>query len=289
MRFAFIKEHQRVWPVQLTCRVLKVSRSGFYAWSRRARSPMSPRGQKQKQLLERVQLVHARSRRTYGSPRVTVELKEQGVSVCRNTVARLMKQAQIRAQIKRRFVPRTTDSAHGHPIAANRLDRDFAALSPNRKWACDITYLPTAQGWLYLAVVLDLYSRRIVGWSMADHLKSQLVEEAMEMALNSRRPKENLLHHSDRGVQYACADYQRLLKERGIVCSMSRRGNCYDNAVVESFFGKLKTERIYRHRFATRDQARSAVFSYIEVFYNRQRRHSSLGYLSPEMFEARHN
>jgi putative transposase len=286
MRFAFIKEHQGTWPVQVTCGVLNVSRSGFYAWSRR---PESDREQRKKELISKIQLVHEKSRRTYGSPRVTVELKDQGVNVCRNTVAKLMQQAAIRAQLRRRFVPCTTDSCHEHPIAPNRLDRDFAAEAPNRKWACDITYIPTDQGWLYLAVVLDLYSRKVVGWSMQEHLRAELVQEALAMAVASRRPEEGLVHHSDRGVQYACEDYQMLLKKHGISCSMSRKGNCYDNAVVESFFGKLKTELVYCHSWSDPDQARSAVFNYIEVFYNRQRRHSSLDYLSPEAFEARQN
>lgn len=286
MRFAFIKEHRTVWPVEMICCVLCVSRSGYYAWKER---PESNREQKTKELISKIQIVHEQSRRTYGSPRVTVELKEQGTSVCRNTVAKLMKEAEIRASIKRRFVPRTTDSGHEHPIPPNRLDRDFAAEAPNQKWVCDITYLPTDQGWLYLAVVLDLYSRKIVGWSMQEHMKAELVEEALAMAVASRRPEAGLLHHSDRGVQYACGNYQVLLKKHGINCSMSRKGNCYDNAVAESFFGKLKTELVYSQNWADPDQARSAVFSYIEVFYNRKRRHSSLNYLSPEAFEARLN
>lgn len=286
MRFAFIKEYKKTWPVAVTCQVLCVSRSGFYAWTRREESDRMKRN---KELTSKIQIVHEQSRRTYGSPRVTVDLQEQGVSVCRNTVARLMKEAEIRAQSRRRFVPRTTDSAHEHPIPPNRLDRDFAAQAPNEKWACDITYLPTDQGWLYLAVVLDLYSRKVVGWSMQEHMKAELVQEALTMAVSARRPQAGLLHHSDRGVQYACGDYQILLQKHGISCSMSRKGNCYDNAVVESFFGKLKTELVYGQRWSNANQARSAVFSYIEVFYNRQRRHSSLDYLSPEAFEARLN
>jgi putative transposase len=286
VKFAFIHEHRDDWPVELMCEVLAVSRSGFYAWRRR---PMSDRAKRQQELTDKIRLVHAQSRRTYGSPRVTAELKDQGVCICENTVAKLMKQAQIQAKIKRRFLPRTTDSAHAHPIAANRLDRDFAARAPNQKWACDITYIPTAAGWLYLAVVLDLYSRKVVGWSMQEHLRSELVEEALAMAIASRRPGAGLLHHSDRGVQYACGDYQDLLQAHGLTCSMSRCGKCYDNAVVESFFGSLKTELVHHERFATAEQARSTLFEWIEVFYNRLRRHSSLEYLSPEAFEARLN
>ena len=191
--------------------------------------------------------------------------------------------------IKRPFVPRTTDANHPHPVARNLLDRNFAAAAPNTKWTCDITYLWTGQGWLYLAIVMDLHSRRIIGWSMKDHLKSDLAQEALTMAIRQRRPQSSLLHHSDRGVQYACGDYQNLLKEQGITASMSRTGNCYDNAVTESFFGTLKTEHVHHQQFQSRDQARSSVFEWIEVFYNRQRRHSSLGYLSPEAFEAQIN
>lgn len=286
MRFAFIDNHQQQWPVRTMCELLEVSRSGFYIWRNR---PMSSRRHRQQELVRQIAAVHRQSRSTYGSPRVTVELKEQGIEVCENTVARLMKQSQIRARIRRRFVPRTTDSAHAHPIAANHLEQNFAAAAPNQKWACDITYIPTLQGWLYLAVVMDLFSRRVVGWSMREHLRAGLVEEALSMALAARRPGAGLLHHSDRGVQYACADYQRLLKEHGITCSMSRCGNCYDNAVVESFFGSLKTELVHHQRWESLAEARLAVFEWVEVFYNRQRRHSSLGYQSPEAFEARLN
>jgi putative transposase len=284
MRFNFIQQHRRRWPVRLMCKLLQVSPGGFYR-----KRPPSARQKRAAELTEKIRGVHQRSRQTYGSPRVTVELKQQGIAVCENTVAKLMKKAAIAGKIKRRFVPQTTDSAHRHPIAANRLEQNFAAAAPNEKWSCDITYIPIAGGWLYLAVVLDLFSRRVVGWSMQEHLRSELVSEALQMALDARRPGPGLLHHSDRGVQYACEDYQRLLAERGITCSMSRCGNCYDNAVVESFFGTLKREFVHQQRWETAAQARSALFEWIEVFYNRQRRHSSLGYLSPETFEARIN
>jgi len=286
VRFDFIQHHQQRWPVAIMCDLLAVSRSGFYA---RLDRPTSARRRRQEELIEKIEAVHQQSRRTYGSPRVTVELKEQGVAVCENTVARLMKQADIAARARRSFVPRTTDSAHPHRIADNQLEQNFAAAAPNCKWACDITYIPTAQGWLYLAVVMDLFSRKVVGWSMREHLRAELVEEALAMALRSRRPGAGLVHHSDRGVQYACDDYQRLLAEHGITCSMSRRGNCYDNAVVESFFGSLKRELMPEDGWASASAARLAVFEWIEVFYNRQRRHSSLGYQSPETFEARVN
>ena len=281
-----MREHRGQFPVRLMCRVLAVSAAGYYAWVGR---PPSKRRERAMRLTEQIRQAHARSRRTYGSPRVTAELEGQGTRVCRNTVAKLMRQAGLAAKAGRRFVPRTTDSAHDDPVAPNRLARDFAADAPDRKWTCDITYVPTDQGWLYLAVVMDLFSRKIVGWAMREHLQSELVSEALRMAIHARRPSAGLLHHSDRGVQYACGDYRRLLGEHEIVCSMSRRGNCYDNAVTESFFGTLKTELVNDARYATRDEARQSVFEWVEVFYNRQRRHSSLGYLSPEGFEAKLN
>jgi len=233
-------------------------------------------------------------RRVYGSPRVTAELRAGGVTVCQNTVARLMNQQGLRARIRRRYVPRTTDSSHGHPIADNLLHRRFTASAPNQKWVGDITYIATDQGWLYLSVVIDLFSRKVVGWSMADHLRTQLVSDAIDMAIRRRRPAAgkkfgDLIHHSDRGCQYACNDYRQLLADHGITMSMSRPGNCYDNAVAESFFATLKTELVHLTHYATHDQARASVFEWIEVFYNRRRRHSSLGYLSPEAFEAQIN
>lgn len=197
-----------------------------------------------------------------------------------------MKRAGIRSKVTRRFVVRTTDSDHGHPVATNRLDRQFEQQLPDRAWAADITYVPTDQGWLYLAAVMDLCSRKIVGWAMADHLRADLCTEALRMALARRRPRPGLLHHSDRGVQYACDAYQALLSHHGLTCSMSRRGDCYDNAPMESFFGSFKTELVHHEHYATRQAARQSIFEYVEVFYNRKRRHSSLGYLSPEQFEA---
>jgi putative transposase len=286
VRFAFVREHCGQFPVRLMCRTLNVSPAGYYAWSKR---PRSKRSERQMKLKEQIREAHEHSRRTYGSPRITAELKDRGVCVCENTVARLMRQDELKAKVKRRFVPRTTDAAHDNPVAPNRLARDFTAEAPNRKWTCDITYVPSDQGWLYLAVVMDLFSRKIVGWSMRDHLKSDLVSEALEMAIRARRPAAGLLHHSDRGVQYACGEYRRLLSANRIEGSMSRGGNCYDNAVTESFFGTLKTELVNETRYATHDEARRSLFEWIEVFYNRQRRHSSLGYLSPEAFEAQIN
>ena len=210
-----------------------------------------------------------------------------GEIVSRNTVAKLMRRARIRAKTRRRYVPRTTDSRHAKPVADNVLDRDFRAAAPDRTWVADITYVPTEEGWLYLAGVLDCFSRKLVGWSMADHMETELVAGALQMALQHRRPDgTKLLHHSDRGVQYASDDYQHLLARHGITCSMSGRGDCYDNAMMESFWATLKTELVHQATYATREQARQSIFEYVEVFYNRQRLHSSLGYVSPESFEA---
>jgi transposase InsO family protein len=269
------------------CQMLNVTRSGYYAWRGR---PVSQQEQRRVALMQRIRQVHQDSRRTYGSPRITVELKASGIDVCENTVAKYMRKEGVFVKPRRRFVPRTTDSQHEHPIAPNRLDRDFEATAPDRKWACDLTYIFTEEGWLYLSVVIDLFSRKIVGWSMSNGLKAWGVAEALEMAIARRRPgKGQLLHHSDRGVQYACELYRTLLKEHGIECSMSRPGNCYDNACVESFFGTLKSELVHQRRYRTREEARTSIFEWIECWYNRRRRHSSLGYKSPEAFEAQNN
>lgn len=286
MKFAFIQEELWGYPADRVCQVLDVSRSGYYAWRTR---PVSPRQRRHQELAVKVRAAHADSRRTYGSPRVQKALAAAGERVSPHTVAKLMQEQGLRAKAKRKFVPRTTDSAHDRPIAPNLLGRDFAADRPNRKWAGDITYIPTDEGWLYLAGVIDLCSRRIVGWSMADHLRTELVGNALGMALAGRRPEEGLLHHSDRGVQYASQDYQQLLAERGITVSMSGKGDCWDNAVMESFWATLKTELVHHEHYATREEARRSIFEYIEVFYNRKRLHSSLGYVSPEAFEAGRN
>ena len=270
----------------LMCQTLHITRSGYYAWRDR---PQSRRQQRRTQLTQQIHQVHENSRRSYGSPRITVALKESGLKVCQNTVAKYMRESQVFVKPRPRFVPRTTDSAHGHPIAPNVLDREFEASAPNQKWACDLTYIFTEEGWVYLSVVIDLFSRRVVGWSMSDTLKADGVAQALEMAIARRRPQPGLLHHSDRGVQYACQLYRSLLSKHDIQCSMSRPGNCYDNAVVESFFGTLKSELVHRTRYRTREQAQSSLFEWIECWYNRQRRHSSLGYLSPEAFEAQIN
>jgi putative transposase len=283
VKFAFIREHLTAYPTALACDVLEVSRSGYYAWRDR---PASARQVRHGELAVKVRAAHADSRRIYGSPRVQQALAAQGERACPNTVAKLMREQGLRAKGKRKFVPRTTDSGHDKPIAPNVLDRQFTAEAPNRKWACDITYIPTDEGWLYLAGVIDLCSRRIVGWSMADHLRTDLVSAALGMALAGRRPPAGLLHHSDRGVQYASDDYQGLLEGRQITVSMSGKGDCWDNAVMESFWATLKTELVHHEHYQTREQARRSIFEYIEVFYNRKRLHSSLGYVSPESFEA---
>lgn len=284
MKFAFITEHDL--PAAAACDALEVSRSGYYAWRDR---PASEQSQRRTALAVKIRIVHADNRGVYGSPRVWKVLKAAGESVSRNTVAKVMRAQGLRGKVKRKFVPRTTDSAHAQPIAPNVLARQFTAAAPNRKWAGDITYIPTDEGWLYLAGVIDLHSRRIVGWSMADHMETDLVADALRMALARRQPASGLLHHSDRGVQYASDAYQLLLEANGIEVSMSGKGDCWDNAVMESFWATLKTELVHQEHYATREQARQSIFEYIEVFYNRKRLHSSLGYVSPETFEASRN
>lgn len=283
--YTWIQQHRGSFPVQAMCRVLGVSRAAFYAW---LDEPVRPRQQRRRQLAEQIAQIRAEPYlSTYGSPRMTAELVARGVSVSENTVAKVMKEADLRADsAARRVIPHTTDSRHDHPVAPNTLDRDFAADAPDRKWLADITYVPTRQGFLYLAGVLDCFSRRIVGWSMDVTMPATLVCDALDMALLQRQPGAGLLHHSDRGSQYAGAAYQSLLRAHGITCSMSRVGDCYDNAMKESFWSTLKREAIGDHVFDTIAEARAAVFADIEVFYNRVRRHSSLGYVSPETFEA---
>jgi putative transposase len=279
VKFHFIHAEKARFPLAALCRHLGVSRSGYYAWQGR---PESARKRSDRELTLEVAAVHQESRGTYGSPRVHAELRARGRCVSEKRVARLMRQQGLAARRTRRFV-RTTDSNHAHPVAPNVVDRDFLPPKPNCTWAADITYVWTGEGWLYLAVVLDLFSRRVVGWAMGERIDRQLVLRALAMALVGRPAPA--LHHSDRGSQYASEDYRRLLEERGITCSMSRRGNCYDNAVVESFFSTLKLELVYTRSFQTREEAYQALFEYMEVFYNRRRRHSALGYLSPAEYE----
>ena len=281
MRFGFIEAEKACYPVALMCRVLEVSRSGFYAWRKRSESPRALEDQR---LTLEVSAIYAESRRSYGSPRVHMELRERGQRLGRKRVARLMRRAGLRARMLRRF-RRTTDSGHGMAIRGNLLARRFAAAQANFGWVADVTYLWTLEGWLYLAVILDLFSRRVVGWSMSESLDKKLALAALSAALADRQPCGGLIHHSDRGSQYASHEYQQLLAKHGLVSSMSRRGNCWDNAVAESFFATLKIELAYQTRWSTRAQARNEVFEYIEIFYNRRRRHSALGYLCPDEFE----
>jgi putative transposase len=284
VKFAFIQEHLAgEFPLELVCQVLDVSRSGYYAWLRR---PPSSRAQRSRELSEKIRATHVENRRVYGSPRLCEALRAEGEAVSENTVAKLMRRSGIRAKTKKKFVPRTTDSTHDRPVAPNLLERCFQAQRPGQKWAADITFVPTDEGWLYLAGVLDLCSRKLVGWSMADHMETDLVADALRMALARRRPEAGLLHHSDRGSQYASEDYQHLLASHGITCSMSGKGDCWDNAAMESFWATLKTELVNHEQYATRQQARASIFEYVEAFYNRKRLHSSLGYKSPEAFEA---
>jgi transposase InsO family protein len=263
------------------CQVLKVSRAGYYAWSKR---PASQHLQEDQRLGLEVAAIYRQSRGRYGSPRVHAELRERGRRTGRKRVARLMQTAGLRAREHRRFRC-TTDSRHGMTIRQNLLDRRFTMPTLNRGWVTDITYVWTLEGWLYLAVILDLFSRRVVGWSLSERLERSVALDALKMALQDRQPPQGLLHHSDRGSQYASHEYQQLLAVHGIQSSMSRKGNCWDNAVAESFFATLKVELVHRSRWSSRTQARNELFEYIELFYNRQRRHSALGYLCPNEFE----
>jgi putative transposase len=281
VRLDFIEAEKAQYPVAVLCRALGVARSGLYA--RRTR-PESRRARENRKLLAHIRDAHLASKRRYGSPRVYFELRDRGFRIGRNRVARLMRLDGIQARHRRRFV-RTTHVDPGLPVAPNVLNRSFRPDRPNAVWAADITYVRTLQGWLYLAVIMDLYSRRIVGWASGARMGRELVLNALSQAVAKRGSAA--MHHSDRGSQYASWDYQRALRRLGVTCSMSRRGNCYDNAVVESFFSTLKTELVHRETFADRRQAHSALFGYIELFYNGTRRHSSLGYVSPAEFERR--
>ncbi len=267
----------------MMCRVLKVSKSGYYAWRSR---PESSRAKTDREVTEVLKHLHAESDGVYGSPKTCLELKDEGYHCGRHKVARLMRLAGLRGCPKRRFRV-TTKQDPSHPIAINLLEQDFEAQAPNRVWASDITYISTHQGWIYLAIVMDLYSRRIVGWSMNRRMSRHLVIDALLMAIGNRQPPASLIHHSDRGSQYTSDDFRDELAKHNIQCSMSGRGNCYDNAVVESFFGRLKRERVNRTRYRTREEAKADVFEYIECFYNRKRRHGYLGNISPVAFEKR--
>lgn len=281
MRYAFIDEHRSVWPLPVMCRILEVSKSGYFAWKNR---PDSAKEKSDRVLAEKIATIHSEHRSVYGSPRIHHVLKENGIHVSRKRVARLMKELGISAKRCRRRVI-TTDSKHDLPIADNLLERNFGADAPDKKWATDITYIETGEGFLYLAAIEDLWSRRIVGWAMEATMDRSLVLSALEMALGRRNPEPGMIHHSDRGSQYASKDYRQMLVDQGIQVSMSRRGDCYDNAMIESFWHTLKNELVYRTNFKTHQEAKDAIFEYIEVFYNRKRRHSSIGYQSPESFE----
>ena len=264
------------------CKTLEVSRSGFYAWLGRDESD---RAREDCRLTALIRDIFTEGRGVYGAPRVHKTLQQRGQRCGRKRVARLMSNAGLRSKTRRRFRVKTTDSKHDHPIAPDRLGRDFTASAPNRAWVSDITYIPTDEGWLYLASTMDLCSRKIVGWSMSSTLHTKITVDALNMAIKQRGPLAGLIHHSDRGVQYAAADFRAVLRKHGIVASMSRKGNCYDNAAKESFFHTLKTELIHHHRYRTRAEARASVFDYIEAFYNRVRLHSTIGYRSPADFE----
>ena len=288
MTFAFIDDHKEVWPVRLMCDTLEVSKAGYYSWCER---PPSFAEQRRDALVVLIRTVHCDVKGRYGSPRIHAELVGRGHECGVNFVAQVMREAGIAAKTKRKFRP-TTDSNHTLPVAQNILDREFNPEEPNASWVADVTYIPTREGWLYLAVVEDLFSRRVVGWSMDATMTSRLVVDALEMALAGRLKGSSssaLVAHSDRGSQYASEHYQRRLSEERITCSMSRRGNCWDNAPMESFFASLKKELVHDEDYATRAEAKASIFEYIEAFYNRVRRHSSRGYVAPEEYERTHN
>lgn len=277
-----MQQHQAEFPISVMCDVFSVSRSGYYAWLKK---PVSKRQQANTKLLEKIRAAHHDSGEAYGSPRVYQALKKQGEPCSENRVARLMREDGLRAKTKRRFKA-TTDSKHNLPVAPNLLNRDFSPEEPNQVYAGDITYIWTTEGWLYLAVVIDLFSRSVVGWAMDKRMTRQLVLDALTMAVQRRRPPSGVIFHSDRGSQYASADFQALLAKHGMRCSMSRKGDCWDNAPVESFFGSLKQELVFHQKYQTRFHARQSIFEYIERFYNRRRLHSTLGYKSPADYEA---
>lgn len=280
-KLAFIVAHAEEHAVRLMCRVLSVSPSWFHAW-RAAAPDRAVRQAARDAMVARIRAIFSESRARYGAPRIHAELAAQGERIARKTVAKLMKASDIRPPRRGRRVPRTTDSRHELGIAPNLLARNFEVATPDTVWLADISYVPTDEGWLYLAAVKDMATMEIVGWAMSDRLKGALAIDAMRMALQNRRPPPGLICHSDRGVQYACADYRRLLKAHGARASMSGKGNCLDNAPMESFFGSLKTELVHRTRFRSRREAKAALFEYIAIFYNRRRRHSSIAYRTPE-------
>ena len=282
MRYAWIKDHIDDYPAAMLCRVLDVSAGGYYDWL--GREP-SARQKRRERIAAAAQKSYHDSNRIYGYRKVHKDVvQEAKIDCCLETVRRVLAEKRLFSRVKRRFVV-TTDSKHDNPVAENLLDRDFTASAPNQKWTADITYIPTGEGWLYLAAVMDLYSRRIVGWSMSQNIDAKLVCDALRMAVLQRKPLDGLMHHSDRGRQYTAGDFVELMDKHKIVCSMSRKGNCWDNAVMESFFGSLKTEWTFDKSYKSRSEAEQDIFKYIEVFYNRKRRHASLGYVSPAAYE----
>jgi putative transposase len=281
VRYQFIEGHRRQWPTRLMCRALEVSAGGYYRWRRR---PPCARQERGEALVAEIKAIHHEVKARYGSPRIHAELVARGRACCVNPVARLMNRAGVAAKTKRKFRC-TTDSNHDRPVAENVVDRQFEPEAPDQVWTADITDIPTREGWLYLAAVEDLDSRRIVGWSMGERVDSRLVVDALEMAVSRRLPGDGLVAHSDRGSQYAGEHYRRLLADHGITCSMSRRANCWDNAPMESFLASPKKELVHGEDYTTRAEARASLFDYIEVFYNRVRRHSTLGYRSPVEYE----
>lgn len=283
MKYATIHQHEACHTVTLMCRVLTVSRSGYYAWHSR---PPSDRAQANTRLAVDVHRIFDEHKGRVGAPRITKQLHAEGQRVGKKRVAGVMQGEQLRAKAARKYKA-TTNSNHKLPVAPNLLAQDFTASALNQKWVSDITYIATDEGWLYLAVVLDLYSRLVVGWSMAERMTTDLVSDALTMALWRRKMPKGVIVHSDRGSQYCSAAYQRLLRNNLLLCSMSKKGDCYDNAAMESWNHSLKVEAIHGERFATREMAKAQVFEYIEVYYNRKRLHSTIGYLSPEAFEAR--
>lgn len=283
MKFAFMKKHTNQFSIERMSTMLNVSRNGYYKF---LHSSPSKREEENNLFLVKIKRIHAKSRETYGSPRIHAALQLEGESCSRKRVARLMKKAGIQAKMKKRFKVTTKVNPKAQ-TAPNVLNRDFTAMKPNERWVADITYIATAEGWLYVAAVLDLYSRRIVGLSMNERMTTSLVVAALEQALTHRKPQPGLMHHSDKGCQYTSHEFQQLLKAKQITVSMSGTGNCYDNAAMESFFHTLKTEHVYFDHYQTREQAKQSIFEYVEIFYNRQRLHSTLGYLTPNEFEAK--